>query len=66
MQYIVDVSKFLSASLVALSSMLSLGLPHINVLSKVDVLKRSVPRIVDARYGGVTYNYYSCAARIMQ
>ena len=46
--------------------MLSLGLPHINVLSKVDVLKRSVPRIVDARYGGVTYNYYSCAARIMQ
>lgn len=43
-QYIVDVSKFLSASLVALSSMLSLGLPHINVLSKVDVLKSQLPK----------------------
>ena len=39
-QFIADASKFLSASLVSLSAMMSLELPHINVLSKVDILKR--------------------------
>eukprot|EP01048_Picozoa_sp_COSAG05_P003499 COSAG05_NODE_162_length_15499_cov_23.006104_9_plen_76_part_00 len=39
-QFISDPSKFLSASLVSLSAMMTLELPHINVLSKVDILKR--------------------------
>jgi len=43
-QFIADASKFLSASLVSLSAMMSLELPHINVLSKVDILKRTLPK----------------------
>jgi len=40
-QFIADPSKFLSASLVSLCAMLSLELPHINVLSKMDLLDRT-------------------------
>jgi len=43
-QFIADASKFLSASLVSLSAMMSLELPHVNVLSKVDILKRTLPK----------------------
>ena len=34
-----DASKYLSALLLSLSSMLHLELPHINVLSKVDMVE---------------------------
>jgi GPN-loop GTPase len=40
---IVDRSKFFSGSLVAMSAMLRLEVPHINVLSKYDLVKDQVP-----------------------
>jgi GTPase SAR1 family protein len=43
-QFVTEPSKFLSASLVSLSAMLMLELPHINVLSKVDILKKQLPK----------------------
>jgi len=36
--FIVDSSKFLSATLIALSAMIQLELPHVNVLTKMDLL----------------------------
>ena len=38
--FITDVSKFLSGSLIALSAMVHLELPHINVLTKSDLVSR--------------------------
>ena len=35
-----EPTKFLAATLVSLSAMLHLELPHVNVLSKVDLLER--------------------------
>lgn len=36
--YITDASKFVSVLLLSLRAMLQLELPHINVLSKIDLL----------------------------
>jgi hypothetical protein len=36
--YITDAPKFISVVLLALRAMLQLELPHINVLSKIDLL----------------------------
>lgn len=38
--YITDASKYLSVLLLSLRAMLQLELPHINVLSKVDLLSQ--------------------------
>ena len=40
-QFIDDSAKFFSGTLSAMSAMINLELPHINVLSKVDLLKQS-------------------------
>ena len=37
-QFVADASKFISGVLCCLSAMTSLELPHVNVLSKVDLL----------------------------
>lgn len=37
--YIVDTSKFLAGALSALSCMVMVGLPHLNILSKMDLMK---------------------------
>ena len=37
-QFIAEVSKFVAGSLQALSAMVLLELPHVNVLTKVDLL----------------------------
>jgi len=39
--FMVDGAKFLSASMAALSVMVNLEIPHVNVLSKVDLLSKS-------------------------
>ena len=39
-QFMIDPSKFLSGSLVALSAMTMLEIPHINILSKCDLLTK--------------------------
>ncbi|KAF2069593.1 hypothetical protein CYY_009084 [Polysphondylium violaceum] len=40
-QFILDNCKFISGALMCLSAMIRLEVPHINVLTKVDVLKQS-------------------------
>ena len=37
--HLVEEGSFISASLVALSMMVGLGLAHINVLGKIDLIK---------------------------
>lgn len=46
-QFTSDPAKFLSASLVALSTMTMLEMPHINVLSKCDLLTEEQKRKID-------------------
>jgi hypothetical protein len=36
--YITDASKFISVTLLALRALMALELPHVNVLSKIDLL----------------------------
>jgi len=36
--FLVEEEKFISGNLIALSSMLNLGLPHLTVLSKCDLI----------------------------
>ncbi|KAF2436298.1 ATP binding family protein-like protein [Tothia fuscella] len=42
--FIVDRAKFFSGTLSAMSCMLMLGMPHVNVLSKMDLVKGTVAR----------------------
>lgn len=42
--FVVDTSKFFSGALSAMSAMMMLELPHINVLSKVDLIEDKVSR----------------------
>lgn len=42
--FIVDHAKFFSGTLSAMSAMLMLELPHVNILSKMDLVKGQVPR----------------------
>jgi len=46
-QFVVEPSKFFSGSLAALSAMVNLELPHINVLSKVDLLSKSARKKIE-------------------
>ncbi|KAF8318694.1 hypothetical protein DL93DRAFT_324411 [Clavulina sp. PMI_390] len=45
--YVTDASKYIAVLLLALRTMLHLGLPHINVLSKMDLIKQ---------YGDLEFN----------
>lgn len=45
--FMVDGSKFISGSMVALSVMANLEVPHVNVLSKVDLLSKSSRKQLD-------------------
>lgn len=46
-QFMVDASKFLSGTMAALSVMINLELPHINILSKMDLLSKSSRKQLD-------------------
>lgn len=46
--YMVDSSKFLSASLAATSAMMSLEVPHVNLVTKMDLLDRAARHRVQA------------------
>jgi hypothetical protein len=48
--YIVDAPKFISVVLLALRAMMQLELPHINVLSKIDLLSSYGELPFDLRY----------------
>lgn len=45
--YMVDASKFLSGSLTALSVMVQLEVPHVNVLTKMDLLNQSAQEQIE-------------------
>ena len=42
--FVIDRAKFFAGTLSAMSAMIMLEIPHINVLSKMDLVKGSVPR----------------------
>lgn len=42
--FIVDRAKFFAGTLSAMSAMLMLGIPHVNILSKMDLVKGTVTR----------------------
>lgn len=46
-QFMIDASKFLSGTLAALSVMINLEIPHINILSKMDLLSKSARKKLD-------------------
>lgn len=46
-QFMIDASKFLSGTLAALSVMINLEIPHINILSKMDLLSKSARKRLD-------------------
>ncbi|XP_071860051.1 GPN-loop GTPase 3 [Bombus fervidus] len=46
-QFMIDGSKFLSGTMAALSVMINLELPHINILSKMDLLSKSSKKQLD-------------------
>lgn len=48
--FVIDRSKFFSGVLSAMSAMILLETPHINILSKVDLIKDEVPRRELKRY----------------
>ncbi|OXU22904.1 hypothetical protein TSAR_012845 [Trichomalopsis sarcophagae] len=46
-QFLVDASKFLSGTMAALTAMINLELPHVNVLSKMDLLSKTARKQLD-------------------
>ena len=46
-QFMVDGSKFISGTMSALSAMVNLELPHVNLLSKMDLLSKSARKQLD-------------------
>ena len=54
-QFLVESSKFFSGILSALSAMVQLEIPHINVLSKMDLLSKESMKTIE-RYD--TFSYY--------
>ena len=42
--FVIDRAKFFAGTLSAMSAMIMLEVPHVNVLSKIDLVKGSVPR----------------------
>jgi GPN-loop GTPase len=52
--FLIDASKFLSGSLLSLSAMIALELPHVTVLTKCDLMdEREIDRILS--YGSATH-----------
>lgn len=47
-QFMIDTSKFLSGTLAALSVMINLEIPHISILSKMDLLSKSARKRLDS------------------
>lgn len=47
-QFMVDSNKFLSGTMAALSVMVNLEIPHVNVLSKMDLLSKSARNRLDS------------------
>ena len=50
-QFVVDCSKFFAGVLSALSAMIQLEIPHVNVMSKMDLLNKKQLKEVDRCVG---------------
>ncbi len=46
-QFLIEASKFFAGSMTALSAMVTLELPHVNILSKMDLLDEKDRKEVD-------------------
>lgn len=46
-QFMVETSKFFSGALVALSAMINLEIPHVNILTKMDLLTKRNKELVE-------------------
>ena len=46
-QFMIDGAKFLSGTMAALSVMVNLELPHVNILSKIDLVSKSAKTQLD-------------------
>ena len=53
-QFLIQASKFLAGVMTALSAMVILELPHVNVLSKMDLLDKQAKREIE-KYTGLCY-----------
>lgn len=49
-QFMIDASKFISGTLAALSVMINLEIPHISILSKMDLLSKSTRKKLDSYF----------------
>ncbi|VDM17006.1 unnamed protein product [Hydatigera taeniaeformis] len=49
-RFLVDGSHFLSGILSALSAMVCLGTPHVNVMTKLDMLSENKQKLISSRY----------------
>lgn len=48
-QFLVDAAKFVSGSLCALSTMINLEVPHVNILTKMDLLSKKSKKNLNRR-----------------
>ena len=48
-QFVVSTSKYIAGVMTALSSMVSLELPHVNLLTKMDLLDKKSRKEVDEK-----------------
>ena len=46
-QFLIDAAKFISGVMVALSAMVTLELPHVSILSKMDLLDKKTKQAVE-------------------
>lgn len=64
--HILDASKYVSVLLLALRTMLQLELPHINVLSKIDLLGQTGDLRESGRFGVLTCSASLCAEELIE
>lgn len=46
-QFMIEASKFVSGVLSALSTMITLEIPHVNVMTKIDLLSKKAKKELD-------------------
>lgn len=46
-QFLIDIGKYFAGSMAALSAMVTLELPHVNILSKMDLLDKKAKKEVE-------------------
>lgn len=46
-QFLIEPSKFVSGMLTALSTMVNLEIPHVNIMSKLDLLSKKAKKDLD-------------------